>query len=61
MKTIKACKMCRNITEEDTCPVCGEKTSREWQGYLIMVNHQRSEIAKKVGIDANGKYALKVR
>ncbi|UCF07418.1 MAG: DNA-directed RNA polymerase subunit E [Thermoplasmata archaeon] len=61
MKTIKACKTCRIITEEDKCPICGEKTSREWQGYLIMVNHQRSEIAKKVGINANGKYALKVR
>ncbi|UCG69842.1 MAG: DNA-directed RNA polymerase subunit E [Thermoplasmata archaeon] len=61
MSTLKACKTCRIITEEDKCPICGEKTSREWQGYLIMVNHSRSEIAKKVGIDANGKYALKVR
>jgi DNA-directed RNA polymerase subunit E" len=61
MKTIKACKTCQAITEEDKCPVCGEKTSREWQGYLIMVDHQRSEIAKKVGIDDNGKFALKVR
>lgn len=61
MTTLKACKICRLITEEDKCTRCGEKTSREWQGYLIMVNHQRSEIAKKVGIDADGKYALKVR
>lgn len=61
MKTIRACKACRTITEEDKCSNCGEKSSREWQGYLIMVNHQRSEIAKKVGINANGKYALKVR
>jgi DNA-directed RNA polymerase subunit E" len=61
MATIKSCKKCRLITDEDKCIVCGEKTSREWQGYLIMVNHSRSEIAKKVGIDANGKYALKVR
>jgi DNA-directed RNA polymerase subunit E" len=61
LTTLKACKICRLITEEDKCSRCGEKTSREWQGYLIMVNHQRSEIAKKVGIDADGKYALKVR
>ena len=61
MKTIRACKMCRVISEEDKCHICGEKTSREWQGYLIMVDHQRSEIAKKVGIEADGKYALKVR
>ena len=61
MTAIKACKACRFITEEDKCPRCGEKTSREWQGYLIMVNHSRSEIAKKVGIDADGKFALKVR
>ena len=61
MSTLRACKGCRAITEEDKCPRCGEKTSREWQGYLIMVSHSRSEIAKKVGIDADGKYALKVR
>ncbi len=61
MKTLKACKSCRLITEEDKCARCAEKTSREWQGYLIMVNHSRSDIGKKVGIDANGKYALKVR
>ena len=61
MTTLKACKACRFITEEEVCPRCGEKASREWQGYLIMVNHSRSEIAKKVGIDGNGKYALKVR
>lgn len=61
MSTLRACKVCRKITEEDKCSTCGDKTSREWQGYLIMVNHTRSEIGKKVGIDANGKYALKVR
>jgi DNA-directed RNA polymerase subunit E" len=61
MVTLKACKACRFISEEDKCPKCGEKTSKEWQGYLIMVNHPRSEIGKKVGTDANGKYALKVR
>jgi DNA-directed RNA polymerase subunit E" len=61
MSTLRACKICRSITDEDKCSKCGDKTSREWQGYLIMVNHSRSEIAKKVGIDANGKYALKVR
>jgi DNA-directed RNA polymerase subunit E" len=61
LSTLRACKICRQITEEDTCQKCNDKTSREWQGYLIMVNHSRSEIAKKVGIDANGKYALKVR
>ncbi len=61
MVTLKACKVCRLITEEDKCSKCGDKTSREWQGYLIMVDHSRSEIAKKVGINADGKYALKVR
>ncbi len=52
MVTLKACKVCRLITEEDKCSKCGDKTSREWQGYLIMVDHSRSEIAKKVGINA---------
>jgi DNA-directed RNA polymerase subunit E" len=49
------------LTEGDTCPKCGEKTSKEWQGYLIVVDHTRSKIAKKLGIDSNGRFALKVR
>ncbi|MFQ5838883.1 MAG: transcription elongation factor subunit Spt4 [Thermoplasmata archaeon] len=60
-KVYKACKVCSFISEEDTCPRCGGKTSKDWQGYVIIVDHTKSEIAKKMGINANGRYALRVR
>ncbi|QLH74120.1 MAG: DNA-directed RNA polymerase, subunit E'' [Methanomassiliicoccales archaeon] len=61
MKILKACKNCSFITEEDVCPLCGNQTSKEWQGYVIIIDHTRSEIAKRMGINVNGKFALKVR
>jgi len=57
----KACKQCTMISEIDTCPNCGGVTSKEWQGYVIILDFTKSEIAKKMGIKANGKYALRVR
>ena len=58
---MKACKQCSFISEDDVCPRCGGQTSKDWQGYLVVVDFEKSEIAKKMGIAANGKYALKVR
>lgn len=57
----KACKQCMAIAEGDTCPACGGAMSKEWQGYLIILDHTKSEIAKKMGIASNGKFALRVR
>jgi DNA-directed RNA polymerase subunit E" len=61
MKIPKACKHCSFITEEDVCPLCGNHTSKDWQGYVIIIDHTKSEIAKRMGINVNGKFALKVR
>jgi DNA-directed RNA polymerase subunit E" len=60
-KLLKACKHCSFITEEDVCPLCGNQTSKDWQGYVIIIDHSKSEIAKRMGINVNGKFALKVR
>jgi DNA-directed RNA polymerase subunit E" len=57
----KACKQCSMVSEADTCPNCGGQMSREWQGYVIIMDYTKSEIAKKMGINANGKFALRVR
>ncbi|MCL2509859.1 MAG: DNA-directed RNA polymerase, subunit E'' [Methanomassiliicoccaceae archaeon] len=57
----RACKQCNFLTEFDTCPRCGGQTSKEWQGFVAVVDFERSEIAKRMGIAANGRYALKVR
>lgn len=61
VKIPKACKNCSAITDEDKCPLCGGETSKDWQGYVIIVDHPRSEIAKKMGLHVNGKFALRVR
>ncbi|MCL2317973.1 MAG: DNA-directed RNA polymerase subunit E [Methanomassiliicoccaceae archaeon] len=49
------------MTETDSCPRCGGQTSKEWQGFVAIIDFERSEIAKRMGIAANGRYALKVR
>jgi len=61
MAKTKACKKCNNLTEEKNCPLCGGETVNEWQGYLVVIDHEHSEIAKKMKIHTNGKFALKVR
>lgn len=58
---LKACKDCSLISEDDVCPRCGGQTSKDWQGYLAVMDFEKSEIAKRMGISDNGKYALKVR
>jgi len=59
---MKACKNCSSIYDEgDTCTKCGGQLSREWQGYVVIVDWEKSEIAKRMGVKVNGRYALKVR
>jgi DNA-directed RNA polymerase subunit E" len=58
---MRACKQCSFISENDTCPRCGSPTSKEWQGYLVIIDHEKSDIAKKMGIKSNGRFALRVR
>ncbi|MCJ7488651.1 MAG: DNA-directed RNA polymerase, subunit E'' [Thermoplasmata archaeon] len=61
MKVEKACKSCNSMTEEDKCPLCGTDTSKEWQGYVVILDHTKSEIARRLDIHVNGKFALRVR
>lgn len=61
VKIQRACKHCSFISEEDVCPRCGSETSKEWQGYVIITDFSKSEIAKKMGLTSNGKFALRVR
>ncbi|MBQ3735412.1 MAG: DNA-directed RNA polymerase subunit E [Candidatus Methanomethylophilaceae archaeon] len=58
---LRACRKCSRITELDVCPYCNEPTSRDWQGYVIINDYEKSEIAAKMNIRSNGKYALRVR
>jgi len=61
VETLKGCKECQTLTDLDKCPHCGGKITSEWSGYLLIVDYTRSQLAKKMGINYNGKFALKVR
>ena len=65
---MKACKNCHLIVDDkiakaskDKCLKCGGQLSKDWQGYVIVVDHTKSHIAKKMNIKFNGQFALKVR
>ncbi|MDI6884112.1 MAG: transcription elongation factor subunit Spt4 [Hadesarchaea archaeon] len=60
--TEKACRNCNFIVEEGTCPNCGGTSlSDDWAGYVVVLDPENSEIAKRLNITNPGKYALKVR
>ena len=44
------------------CARCPDaQLSADWQGFTVLINPPRSEVARALGIDASGSYALKVR
>ena len=58
----KACKLCKSLTEGDECPICkSKKFATTWQGRIIILDEQKSDIAKKVNMTKKGEYAIKVR
>lgn len=59
----KACKICNTIYEGgDKCPHCGSKEFTEsFKGRIVVVDPEKSEIAKKLDIKSKGNFALKTR
>ena len=62
MTVQKACRQCRKVIEEgDKCPICGGTTfTTFWRGYVLIIDAENSEIAKKMGISTIGKHALRL-
>ena len=58
---IKACTRCHRIMEDERCVICNVATSKNWSGFLIVVDPEKSEIAKELKITLPGEYALRVR
>ncbi len=58
---IRARKICHTLADSTPCPVCGGEMAREWQGRVYILNPQKSEIAKEMGVTSSGRYALRVR
>ncbi|MCL5100772.1 MAG: DNA-directed RNA polymerase, subunit E'' [Candidatus Marsarchaeota archaeon] len=58
----KACKKCRVvIAQGEVCPICGSTNlTTRWNGYIKILNTEKSEIAKKLDLKVNGTYALNI-
>lgn len=58
----KACKRCRMFVDGTECPSCkGNQFTNNWKGRLFVLDATESGIAKRVGMNLNGEYAIKVR
>jgi DNA-directed RNA polymerase subunit E" len=63
MGTEKACRNCGFISNgQQTCPRCKTHSlSDDFTSVVIIIDPEKSEIAKRLAIKEPGKYALKVR
>jgi RNA polymerase subunit RPABC4/transcription elongation factor Spt4 len=58
----KVCKTCKMFIEGGECPVCKTTSfSITWKGRIQVLDPQHSAIAKRVGMDKEGEYAIKVQ
>lgn len=57
----KVCKHCKLIYEQEVCPNCGKKeTSNTFKGKVEIINQEKSEISKRLKINKNGVYAIRI-
>lgn len=62
-KPFKACRSCRALVEREAevCPVCGSKDfTEEWDGVVIVIDPQGSEIAKTMEMKNRGRFVVKL-
>lgn len=59
----RACKSCRLIiTHGDHCPLCnGTELTNKWSSYAIILNADKSEMAKKLNVKANSTFAMNIK
>jgi DNA-directed RNA polymerase subunit E" len=58
----RSCTSCKKIVvQKELCPVCGKPTSTNWSGFLLIIDPDKSDIAKELNINLSGEYSLKVR
>lgn len=56
------CRECHRLVTGQVCQICNSSAlSSDWSGYVVIINPQKSQIAKRLGVTLPGKYALKVR
>jgi len=60
----KACVRCKALVppKEESCPYCGYRVfSDDWVGLVVVIDPERSVVARELGFKKPGIYALKVR
>jgi len=60
----KACRKCKSLVPKDAtrCPVCNSTDlSEDWEGLIVVLDPEKSELAKRLGFIKPGRYALRVR
>ncbi|MBR9681079.1 MAG: DNA-directed RNA polymerase subunit E'' [Candidatus Altiarchaeota archaeon] len=58
----KVCRKCRVFVSGKKCSTCGETDfSTTYAGIAVIMDPNKSEVAKKMDVSIPGKYALKVR
>jgi DNA-directed RNA polymerase subunit E" len=58
----KACRKCRRIVDGPICPVCHESDlTKTFEGYIVILKPENSEVATEIGATTPGKYALKIK
>ncbi len=61
MSKKKACKKCKLFVEGNECPVChSAQFVVNWKGRINILDSNKSDIAKKMGHEVKGEYAIKV-
>lgn len=57
-----ACKKCHRVLSKKNCPNCQNvDTSKNWKGLTVILDPDKSLIAKSLKIDSVGMFALRVR
>ncbi len=61
-KQANVCRECHRVVDGNSCTTCGSMNlTTDWAGYLVIIDPEHSDIAKKMNIKQPGRYALKVR
>ncbi len=56
------CRNCRILVKGNACPLCrGNDLTTTWAGVAVIYDPAGSQIAKEMGVEAKGTFALRVR
>lgn len=62
MAKSKVCKKCKVFVEGDKCPICkNAQFSTNWQGKVSVLDANKSQVAKFVGLKSKGEFVIKVK